>query len=353
MLTPAGTVIDTVSSAPPGSGRHSFDWRRRHRTDDSGLHLPRHRHAAAPSGRRHRADARPRRRGQHHRWAHGCSPRTGQNSAACPTAASRRHQLSTQHSTKEYTMSFQQGLSGLNATSKNLEVIGNNIANASTFGAKAARAEFGDMYATALSGAGTNSIGIGVNLLPWRSSSRRATSPPPRTRWIWRSTARASSRSPTGSEPRRSTRRNGQFKVDREGYVVNNDRRQADGLPGRRVGRRDPARHPPERRHCSCPPPASTRTDQRRSRSRSTSTRALKTTVPTPAPPAIVLTSPSTYNNATSLTVYDDKGQADRADLLLPESRPPMPGTSTPPPTAGRLWTAPAPSPATRRRGRR
>ncbi len=26
-------------------------------------------------------------------------------------------------------MSFQQGLSGLNATSKNLEVIGNNIAN--------------------------------------------------------------------------------------------------------------------------------------------------------------------------------------------------------------------------------
>ena len=33
-------------------------------------------------------------------------------------------------------MSFQQGLSGLNAASKNLEVIGNNIANANTFGAK-------------------------------------------------------------------------------------------------------------------------------------------------------------------------------------------------------------------------
>jgi len=37
-------------------------------------------------------------------------------------------------------MSFQQGLSGLNATAKSLEVIGNNIANASTYGAKAARA---------------------------------------------------------------------------------------------------------------------------------------------------------------------------------------------------------------------
>ena len=33
-------------------------------------------------------------------------------------------------------MSFQQGLSGLNASSKNLEVIGNNVANANTYGAK-------------------------------------------------------------------------------------------------------------------------------------------------------------------------------------------------------------------------
>ena len=61
-------------------------------------------------------------------------------------------------------MSFQQGLSGLNATSKNLEVIGNNVANSNTFGAKASRAEFSDMYANAMSGAGTNSVGIGVQL---------------------------------------------------------------------------------------------------------------------------------------------------------------------------------------------
>ena len=54
-------------------------------------------------------------------------------------------------------MSFQQGLSGLNATSKNLQVIGNNIANANTFGAKVARAEFADMYASAVSGAGSHS----------------------------------------------------------------------------------------------------------------------------------------------------------------------------------------------------
>ena len=49
-------------------------------------------------------------------------------------------------------MSFQQGLSGLNATSKNLEVIGNNIANANTYGNKSSRAEFSDFYAAALNG---------------------------------------------------------------------------------------------------------------------------------------------------------------------------------------------------------
>ena len=61
-------------------------------------------------------------------------------------------------------MSFQQGLSGLNATSKNLEVIGNNVANANTFGEKSSRAEFADMVAASINGASTVSPGIGVNL---------------------------------------------------------------------------------------------------------------------------------------------------------------------------------------------
>ena len=50
-------------------------------------------------------------------------------------------------------MSFQQGLSGLNAASKNLEVIGNNVANSNTYGEKTSRAEFADMYAAAMTGA--------------------------------------------------------------------------------------------------------------------------------------------------------------------------------------------------------
>ncbi len=57
---------------------------------------------------------------------------------------------------------FQQGLSGLNAASKSLDVIGNNIANASTVGFKGSQAQFADLYANSLNGVSGNNPGIGV-----------------------------------------------------------------------------------------------------------------------------------------------------------------------------------------------
>ncbi len=62
-------------------------------------------------------------------------------------------------------MSFQQALSGLNASSSALDAIGNNIANASTVGFKQANAQFADAYAAALGGgAGVGQIGMGTTL---------------------------------------------------------------------------------------------------------------------------------------------------------------------------------------------
>jgi len=62
-------------------------------------------------------------------------------------------------------MSFQTGLSGLNSSSKNLDVIGNNIANANTVGMKASRTEFAALIATQLGPAGGNlTPGIGVSV---------------------------------------------------------------------------------------------------------------------------------------------------------------------------------------------
>lgn len=61
-------------------------------------------------------------------------------------------------------MAFQQGLSGLNAASKSLEVVGNNVSNASTAGFKQSKAQFADVYAASLSGGGGSQIGIGTRL---------------------------------------------------------------------------------------------------------------------------------------------------------------------------------------------
>src|SRR5437899_12210705 len=61
-------------------------------------------------------------------------------------------------------MGFQQGLSGLNATSKSLDVIGNNVANANTVGFKQSQAQFADVYANSLNGAGASQAGIGTKI---------------------------------------------------------------------------------------------------------------------------------------------------------------------------------------------
>ncbi len=60
-------------------------------------------------------------------------------------------------------MSFNIGLSGMRAASKDLNVTGNNIANAGTAGFKQSRAEFADVYAASM-GVGKNPVGSGVLL---------------------------------------------------------------------------------------------------------------------------------------------------------------------------------------------
>jgi len=61
-------------------------------------------------------------------------------------------------------MPFNIALSGIRAANTDLDVTGNNIANASTTGFKSSRAEFGDIYAGSILGSGQNTAGSGVNL---------------------------------------------------------------------------------------------------------------------------------------------------------------------------------------------
>jgi flagellar hook protein FlgE len=200
-------------------------------------------------------------------------------------------------------MSFQQGLSGLNATSKNLEVIGNNVANANTFGAKASRAEFSDMYASAMNGAGASAIGIGVTLSAVTQQFTQGnitTSENPMDLAI---NGAGFFQVSDGKNPIMYTR-NGQFKVDRDGYVVNSKSDRLMGYPADGTGTILPG----QARPLQMPTAGITPKATDRIKLEVNLDARSATTLPAAAP-LIDLTDPSTYNNATSLTVFDAKGQ--------------------------------------------
>ncbi len=203
-------------------------------------------------------------------------------------------------------MSFQQGLSGLSATSKNLEVIGNNIANAGTYGAKSSRAEFGDMYATAINGVGAGNVGIGVNLMTvaqqFSQGNITTTGNPMDLSINGRGFFEVVS---PGGENLYS--RNGQFKLDREGYVVNNtgDKLLAkswDEAAGRAVG--DPAPIRLER-GLGFPVATGAGSDLALRGVRLGINLDARKDVPTAA---MSFSQPDSYNYSTSQTLYDSQG---------------------------------------------
>jgi len=61
-------------------------------------------------------------------------------------------------------MPFRIALSGLNAATTDLRVIGNNVTNATTNGFKKSRVEFADIYAAADQGVASNAVGAGVKI---------------------------------------------------------------------------------------------------------------------------------------------------------------------------------------------
>jgi flagellar hook protein FlgE len=200
-------------------------------------------------------------------------------------------------------MSFQQGLSGLNASSKNLEVIGNNIANANTFGSKAARAEFADMYASALNGAGMNSIGIGVNLAAVAQQFTQGNIKTTENPMDLAINGAGFFQLTDGKSPVTFTR-NGQFKVDREGFIVTNTGQQLMGygvdpmgtiLPGMSTALQLPTG--------GVPPSPTTSIDLEMNLD------SRKGATIRPAAPFVDFNDPDSYNSATSLTVFDAKGQ--------------------------------------------
>ena len=196
-------------------------------------------------------------------------------------------------------MSFQQGLSGLNASSKNLEVIGNNVANANTIGAKSSRAEFGDMYASAING---TSIGIGVNLQAvtqqFTQGNISSTDSPLDLAINGNGFFEVSNGSQT------LYTRNGQFQANKDGFITTNAGLKLVGYPATPDGTIQPGAAAPLQLPTGgvAPKPTSEITLEMNLDARKA------TTLPATAP-QIDFTNAKTYNDATSVTVFDAKGQ--------------------------------------------
>lgn len=123
-------------------------------------------------------------------------------------------------------MGFSQGLSGLNGSSKALEAIGNNVANAGTVGYKSQAAQFSDIFAAA--GGAADQVGIGVQIAGVTqnfSQGSIATSTNPLDLAINGGGLFRMSNAGTITYTR-----NGQFQLNKSGFLVNAAGLQLTGL---------------------------------------------------------------------------------------------------------------------------
>jgi flagellar hook protein FlgE len=121
-------------------------------------------------------------------------------------------------------MGFGQGLSGLNAAAQSLDVIGNNVANASTVGFKAAKASFADVYASSRVGLGVKVSGIDQRFSAGTVSTSNSAYHMAIDGGV------GFFRLVDGGGQVAFTR-NGEFKVDKNNFVVNNQGYKLTGYP--------------------------------------------------------------------------------------------------------------------------
>jgi len=111
-------------------------------------------------------------------------------------------------------MSFSQGLSGLNAASQALDVVGNNIANSQTVGFKSGSVAFGDVFAGSQIGMGVQVAGVNQSFTDGvLGAGTGSLDMGIQGNGFFRLVNEAG---------RVFYSRNGQFKSDASGYIVNN-----------------------------------------------------------------------------------------------------------------------------------
>ncbi|WP_166261445.1 flagellar hook protein FlgE [Marinobacter salicampi] len=125
-------------------------------------------------------------------------------------------------------MAFNTGLSGLRASSVDLDVTGNNIANASTVGFKGSKVQFGDLYANGFLSSGTNPIGDGVRVQDVKQNFGQGNISFTDNGLDMAINGDGFFVLNNGGETRYS--RAGQFGVDQDGFITNNQSMRVQGF---------------------------------------------------------------------------------------------------------------------------
>ncbi len=220
-------------------------------------------------------------------------------------------------------MSFNTALSGLNAAQKDLNVTSNNIANTNTIGFKESRAEFVDVYASSLLASGKTKVGDGVLTAVVAQQFAQGSI---------QFTSNALDLAITGngffatvpeiSSLETSYTRSGQFKLNSENFVVNSNGGHLLGFPVNPDGSSasvslstaEPIRIPTS----SGAPTSTSKVDVRMNLPAGDS-------YITGAPGNFDPSDPLTFNNSTSVTIFDSLGDSHIMTYFFVKDNPAAP----------------------------
>jgi flagellar hook protein FlgE len=213
-------------------------------------------------------------------------------------------------------MPFRIALSGLNAASADLRVIGHNVANASTTGFKKSRAEFADIFPANSLGTSSNTIGSGVKVGSVSQQFTQGNIDFTDNNLDLAISGQGFFRLNDNGTVVYS--RGGAFGVDRDGYVVNSSAQRLTAYEADLAGNITGAVSDLRIDTSDIPPNATTAIDV------VANLDANSVAFPGfPGAPVFDHTDPTTYNRSTSLTVFDSLGNPLVANLYFRKTSAP------------------------------
>ncbi|MCX8650894.1 flagellar hook protein FlgE [Gilliamella sp. B2776] len=199
-------------------------------------------------------------------------------------------------------MGFSQAISGMNAASKQLDVIGNNIANSATVGFKSASISFADIYAG-------SKVGMGVKVASVMQNFNDGTTTSTNNSLDVAISGNGFFRLVDSSGQIYYTR-NGQFQLDAERNIISADGLQLTGYLATGT--------PPQIQQGSAPGPL--KISQEMLNASATSKASLQTNLNSnskvPEKQPISATDADTFNYSTTITTYDSLGNQRNVQLF-------------------------------------